>query len=85
MPPTSTVRQNGPALRAFREARGLSVADLAKRAEVTAPALRNWELENKALPVVKAARLCRVLSISMSAIDRDAQTENSATAEVSVT
>lgn len=71
MPPTPTIRQNGHALRAFREIRGLSVADLAKRAQVTAPALRNWELENRALPTVKAERLCAALSIRIHAIDRD--------------
>lgn len=71
MPPTPTVRQNGSALRAFREMRGYSVADLAERANVSPSALRNWELENKALPTVKAERLCAVLSIRIDAIDRD--------------
>lgn len=73
MPPTPTVRQNGHALRALREARGLSVVDLATQAGVSPPALRNWELENRALPTVKAVRLCKVLAISVSAIDRDAE------------
>lgn len=71
MPPTPTVRQNGHALRAFREMRGLSVVDLAERAKVSAPALRNWELENRALPTVKAERLCTALAIELAAIDRD--------------
>lgn len=71
MPPTPTVRQNGHALRAFRQLRGLSVAELAKRGSVSAPALRNWELENKALPLVKAERLCIALGITVAAIDRD--------------
>ncbi|MEU8151691.1 helix-turn-helix transcriptional regulator [Nonomuraea sp. NPDC048901] len=71
MPPTPTVRQNGHALRSFREIRGLSVADLAERADVSPSALRNWELENKALPTVKAERLCVALSIRIAAIVRE--------------
>ncbi|GAA4221382.1 transcriptional regulator with XRE-family HTH domain [Streptosporangium album] len=47
------------------------MVDLAERAKVSAPALRNWELENKALPTVKAERLVAVLGIDLSAIDRD--------------
>lgn len=72
MPPTPTVRQNGHALRAFRQIRGLSVAELAARARVSRPALANWELEHKALPTVKAERLCAILSIPLAAIDRGA-------------
>lgn len=71
MPPTPTVRQNGHALRTFREMRGLSVVDLAEKAKVSPPALRNWELENKALPTVKAERLCLALDIRLAAIVRD--------------
>jgi len=78
MPPTPTVRQNGHALRTFREMRGYSVADLAEQAQVSAPALRNWELENKALPIVKAERLCAALSIGIAAIDRDNASTNAA-------
>lgn len=74
MPPTQTIRQNGHALRAFRQMRGLSVVDLAEIVKVSAPALRNWELENRALPTVKAERLCSALSIRLDAIDRDALT-----------
>ena len=77
MPPTPIVRQNGNALRAFREIRGLSVNDLAERAKVSPSALRNWELENKSLPTVKAERLCAALSIRIDAIDRDTRDEDS--------
>jgi transcriptional regulator with XRE-family HTH domain len=77
MPPTPIVRQNGNALRAFREIRGLSVIDLARRAGVSPPALRNWELENRALPRVKAERVCGVLSIPVDAIDRDTRAQAS--------
>lgn len=76
MPPTSNIRQNGAALRQFREDRGLSVVDLAILADVSPPALRNWELENKALPKTKASRICAALSISVNAIDRDAEPVN---------
>lgn len=55
--------------------RGLSVADLAERAQVSPSALRNWELENRALPTVKAERLCAALSIRVDAIDREAVTD----------
>ncbi len=51
--------------------RGLSVTDLANRAEVSPQALRNWELEHRALPVVKAERLCAALRVSLEAISRD--------------
>lgn len=78
-----TVRQNGTALRTFREMRGFSVSDLAQRAKVSPQALRNWELEHKALPVVKAERLCAVLRVSLEAITRDkADDEVITTAEV---
>lgn len=73
MPPTATIRQNGHALRAFREIRGLSIAELAEEARVTAPSLRNWELEHRALPTIKAQRLCAALSIRVDAIDRDTE------------
>lgn len=74
MPPMPTVRQNGQALREFRQMRGLSVVDLAKLVQVSPSALRNWELEHKSLPTVKAERLCAALSIRLGAIDRDALT-----------
>lgn len=72
MPPTATIRQNGHALRAFREIRGLSIVELAEEARVTAASLRNWELEHRALPKIKAQRLCAALSIRVDAITRDA-------------
>ncbi|MEV4174045.1 helix-turn-helix transcriptional regulator [Nonomuraea sp. NPDC049709] len=76
MPPTPTIRQNGAALRQFREDRGLSVTDLAHLAGVSPPSLRNWELENRALPRTKASRICAALSIRVDAIDRDTESVN---------
>jgi transcriptional regulator with XRE-family HTH domain len=71
MPPTPTVRVNGAAIRAFREARGYKVAELASRVEVTSGALRNVELENKLPSVVLANRIARELIIDLAAILRD--------------
>jgi transcriptional regulator with XRE-family HTH domain len=71
MPPMPTVRQNGPAIRAFREIRGLTVDELAERIGLSSSGLRNVELENRGLTKVKANRLCAALSIPLTAIDRD--------------
>ncbi len=70
MPPTPIVRQNGKAIRAFREMRGLSVNELAQRVGVSGSALRNWELENKSLPRVSANRLATELEIELGAFVR---------------
>jgi transcriptional regulator with XRE-family HTH domain len=83
MPPTPIVRQNGQALRAFRTMRGLSVNDLAEEAKVSPQALRNWELEHRFLPIVKAERLCVVLGIAVAAISRD-RVENLQVADADV-
>ncbi len=75
MPPTPIVRQNGLAIRAFREIRGLSVNELAQRVGVSGSALRNWELENKSLPRTSANRLATELNVDLGAFLRDPITE----------
>jgi transcriptional regulator with XRE-family HTH domain len=64
---------NGAAIRAFREIRGLSVAELARRVEITPGALSNIELETKRLSVELANKLADELRVNVAAIiwDRD--------------
>ncbi len=71
MPRTRTVHHNGPAIRAFREIRGLSVAELARRTDVTGAALSNVERENKRLSAALANRIARELCIDLAAILRE--------------
>ncbi len=71
MPPTRTVNHNGPAIRAFREIRGLSVAELSRRVGVTSAALSNIERENKRVSAALANRIARELCIEVAAILRD--------------
>jgi DNA-binding XRE family transcriptional regulator len=63
-----TVPHNGAAIRAFREIRGLSVAQLARRVEVTGGALSNIERENKRLSVTLANRIARELGVNVAAL-----------------
>jgi len=71
VPPTRTVNHNGPAIRAFREIRGLSIAELARRLEITGQALSNIECENKRVSAALANRIARELTIEVAAILRD--------------
>jgi transcriptional regulator with XRE-family HTH domain len=68
MPPIKTVRHNGSAIRAFREIRGLSVAELARRVEVSGQHISNIEHENKRPSVTLANRIARELVINLNAI-----------------
>jgi transcriptional regulator with XRE-family HTH domain len=68
MPPVRTVPHNGAAVRAFREIRGLSVAELARRVEVTGGAMSNIERETKRLSVILANRIARELGVDVAAI-----------------
>jgi transcriptional regulator with XRE-family HTH domain len=70
VPPTRTVDQNGAAIRAIREIRGYSVADLARRVEITAPALSNIELQRKRLSAALANRIARELAVDIAALLR---------------
>jgi transcriptional regulator with XRE-family HTH domain len=80
------VNHNGPAIRAFREIRGLSVAELARRVEVTSAALSNIERENKRVSAALANRIARELVIDVAAIlrDRDEPDPTASAALVSV-
>jgi transcriptional regulator with XRE-family HTH domain len=71
MPPIKTVRHNGTAIRAIREIRGYTVADLARLLNVTSGALSNIEKENKRLSVPLANRIAGALVIDVGAILRD--------------
>lgn len=65
------VEQNGQAIRSFRVIRGLSVAELAERTNMSAPALRNYELEHRPLPLVRANKISEVLCVDLAAILRE--------------
>jgi transcriptional regulator with XRE-family HTH domain len=64
-------RQNGAAIRAFREKEGLTVAELARFVGLHPQALRN--IENGSRPASKEAiyNLSRVLRVPVPAITRD--------------
>jgi transcriptional regulator with XRE-family HTH domain len=66
-----TVRHNGKAIRAIREIRGYSVAELARLVEITGGAMSNIERENKRLSAALANRIARELVIDVAAILRD--------------
>jgi transcriptional regulator with XRE-family HTH domain len=61
------VLRNGAAIRAIREIRGLSVAELARRVNVTSPAISNVERMNKRLSAELANRIARALCVDLSA------------------
>lgn len=75
MTATTSTRHNGYAIRALREARGLSVQDLCNRLtsggrELSAPALRNIELEHREAKVDLVQRIATVLEVPVQAIAR---------------
>jgi transcriptional regulator with XRE-family HTH domain len=70
-PESSRTPQNGPAIRALREKDGLTVDQLATQVAITAPHLRNVELEHrKATPRLLNA-VARVLQVPVGALVRD--------------
>src|ERR1051325_6097146 len=71
VPPIRTVNHNGAAIRAFREIRGLTIAALARRLEITGQALSNIERENKRVSAALANPIARELTIEVAAILRD--------------
>jgi len=68
MPPTRIVHHNGAAVRAIREMRGYSIADLAERLDITRQALSNIENGNKRVSRVLAQRIARALLVDLAAI-----------------
>jgi len=68
MPPTRIVKHNGAAIRAIRQIRGYSIAELARRVDVTAQALSNIERENKRSSATLANRIATALSVDLAAI-----------------
>lgn len=75
MAPTSVslrdvARQNGAALRAFRQMRGLSAADLAQRVDVTDPHIRNLENEHRSAQPELLAKIALVLDVPEQALKR---------------
>ena len=66
MPPLRTVPHNGAAIRTIREIRGLSVAELARRLEMTPGALSNIERETKRLSVILANKIAVELAVNVA-------------------
>lgn len=80
MTASASTRHNGYAIRALREARGLSVQDLCNKLtsggrELSAPALRNIELEHREARVDLIQRIALVLEVPVQAITRVPLTE----------
>lgn len=68
-------RHNGYAVRVIREARGMSVQDLCDKLtsagrELSAPALRNIELEHREAKVDLIQRIATILEVPVQAIIR---------------
>lgn len=68
-------RHNGFAIRALREARGMTVQDMCNRLvvdgrELSAPALRNIELEHREAKVELIQRIANILEVPVQAITR---------------
>lgn len=75
-----STRHNGYAVRALREARGMSVQDLCNKLtaggrELSAPALRNIELEHREAKVELVQRIALALEVPVQAITRVPLTE----------
>lgn len=64
------VRQNGAAIRAIRQREGLSVSDLANRAIISAPHVRNIENEQKSASLQHLAAIARALDVPLAALRR---------------
>lgn len=62
------LRQNGIAIRALRQKEGLTVDELARQIDVTAPHLRNIENELRSASETHLARIARVLDVPLAAI-----------------
>lgn len=65
------VRQNGSAIRAIREALGLSLTELAECTGSHPQSLRNLELERRDASEDLLTRLARALGVDVAAILRD--------------
>lgn len=60
----------GPTLRALRNLRGLSQADLAKKSGIAANAIANFETGKRDIRIATATKLLRALGVSVTyAID----------------
>lgn len=64
-------RQNGAAIRAFREKEGMSTAELARFVGLHPQALRNIENNGKTAGREALRNLARVLAVPVEAISRD--------------
>lgn len=67
---SSIPRQNGFAVRAIRELRGMKVAELAQRVGISDQHVRNIELEHRSATPEDLARIAAVLDIPVLALQR---------------
>lgn len=63
-------RHNGFAIRDFRLTRGMTVDDLAKQTDISAPHLRNIENEHRDASDEHLNRIARVLDVRVAALRR---------------
>jgi len=68
MPPTRTVPHHGAAIRAMREIQGHTIADFAKRLDITPQALSNIENNKKRLSRRLAQKIAQTLTVDLEAI-----------------
>ncbi|SDI40340.1 Helix-turn-helix [Sinosporangium album] len=72
MPPVETVRHNGPSIRAWRRARGLTITALSKQIEITPSYLSKVERESKtSLSLALACRLASHLKVDLEVLLRE--------------
>lgn len=63
-------RQNGYAIRAVREVRGMSLSDLAQLLGITDPHMRNFENEFRTAKPEMITRIAEALDVSSAALVR---------------
>lgn len=71
MPPIPTVRPNGPAMRAIRGLKGLSINQLSTKAEVALSAISYYERDQKRLSREVLDRIATALEVPAQAICMD--------------
>lgn len=64
-------RQNGFAIRAIRELRGMSRVDLADRIGCSESALSGYETESRPLPIGRLDRIATALDVDRAALVRE--------------
>lgn len=68
--PPAVPRQNGFAVRAIRQLRGMKVPELAQRVGISDQHVRNIELEHRSSTPEDLARIAQVLDVPVLALQR---------------